>query len=221
MIRALIFDFDGLILDTEEPIFLAWQEIYQEFGCELKFDTWAAIIGTAAYAFNPITNLENLVEQELPREEIHQRQRQREMELISERSIEPGVVGYLRDAKKMGLKIGLASSSTCQWVTDHLSRLGLLDYFDCIMASDDVERTKPDPELYLGVMKELEVSADQAVVFEDSPNGILAAKRAGLFCVAVPNVLTFQLSLDQADLCLDSLADIPLKELLQKVDNTL
>ena len=221
MIRALIFDFDGLILDTEEPILLAWQEIYQEFGCELKFDTWASIIGTAGYAFNPITNLENLVKQELPREEIHQRQRQREMELISDRPVEPGVVGYLVDAETMGLKIGLASSSTCQWVTDHLSRLGLLDYFDCIMASDDVEQTKPDPELYLRVMKELEAGPDQAVVFEDSPNGILAAKRAGLFCVAVPNVLTSQLSLDLADLCLDSLADIPLKELLQRVDNHL
>jgi HAD superfamily hydrolase (TIGR01509 family) len=121
---------------------------------------------------------------------------------------------YLQDARRLGLKIGLASSSSCAWVTGHLRRLGLLDYFDCICARDDVRLTKPDPQLYTLAASRLEVDPGEAVAIEDSPNGILAAKRAGLHCLAVPNELTRQLSLDQADLCVESLADFPLEKLL-------
>jgi beta-phosphoglucomutase-like phosphatase (HAD superfamily) len=127
------------------------------------------------------------------------------------------VTDYLEDAKREGLLLGVASSSTCNWVTGHLSRLGLYDYFDYIRAKDDVRVTKPDPELYLAVLEAMNIQADQAVVFEDSPNGIRAAKQAGIFCVAVPNGLTRQLSLAEADLCLPSLADLSLEELLPKV----
>ena len=122
------------------------------------------------------------------------------------------------EAKKLGLKVGLASSSPCDWVTGHLSRLGLIQYFDCIYARDDVRRTKPDPELYLTVIDEFQIGSHEAVVFEDSPNGILAAKRAGLFCVAVPNPLTRQLRLDHADFRLNSLAEMPLSELLFQLE---
>jgi beta-phosphoglucomutase-like phosphatase (HAD superfamily) len=82
--------------------------------------------------------------------------------------------------------------------------------------SDDVLRTKPDPALYRLALKTLGVQAEQAIALEDSPNGILAAKRAGIFCVAIPNALTRQLVLDQADLCLTSLADLPLEQLLMQ-----
>jgi beta-phosphoglucomutase-like phosphatase (HAD superfamily) len=117
----------------------------------------------------------------------------------------------------LGLYLGLASSSSCKWVIDHLTRLGLVDYFDCICASDDVVHTKPDPELYLSVLRGLGVSAKEAIALEDSPIGIRAAKQAGLFCVAVPNPLTSQLALTQADLQLGSLAEMPLQQLLDKV----
>jgi HAD superfamily hydrolase (TIGR01509 family) len=126
----------------------------------------------------------------------------------------PGVEQLLRDAYDLGLKIGLASSSSCDWVQMHLSRLDLIKFFDCIYGKDDVRITKPDPELYESVLQALGARPDEAIVFEDSPNGILAAKRAGIFCVAVPNHLTQQLQLDQADLRLDSLADLSLQEIL-------
>lgn len=219
MIQALIFDFDGLILETEEPVYQSWQEIFQEYGCTFTFDLFSAHIGTTDGAFNPLVELESQVGKPLPGREIHQRQQAREMELVLKRSILPGVLDYLESAKAMGLKIGLASSSECAWVTGHLSRLGLIDYFDSIKGSDDVQNTKPDPELFLTSINDLGVSPDQAVVFEDSVNGIIAAKKAGLQCVWVPNILTNRLSTDLADIRLKSLEDIPLFELLQILDN--
>lgn len=218
MIRALIFDFDGLILETEEPIFVAWQEIYERHDCHLAYETWSSIIGTADYEFEPIAELERQLGQEVDRERLSRSQRQRELELILQQQPMPGVEGYLKDARQLGMKIGLASSSTCEWVTDHLGRLGLLGYFDSIYGSDDVERTKPDPALYLSVLADFALQPEEAIVFEDSPNGVLAANRAGIFCVAVPNAMTHGLPLDHADMRLESLADLSLGELLQQLN---
>lgn len=219
MIRALVFDFDGLILETEEPVYLSWLELYQKYGCQLSFEAWGSIIGTANGGFNPHTNLERCLGHSVP-EDAFQKRLQRETELIMERPILPGVEDYLKDAKRLGLKVGLASSSTCSWVTNHLERLGLIEYFEVIRASDDVKQTKPDPELYLSALAGLGVPANQAIALEDSPNGVAAAKNAGMYCVAIPNVLTRQLKLERADLRLDSLRDMKLESLLAKLDNS-
>jgi len=218
MIKALIFDFDGLILETEEPIYLAWQEIYQSYGCLLPLESWTSIIGTADYAFEPISELERQVGRQLDRQVLQTRQHQREAEMIMNRTAMPGVQDYLDDARRLGLSIGLASSSTCEWVTAHLERLGLVDYFDTIKGSDDVQRTKPDPQLFLAVLDDLKVGAEEAIVLEDSPNGVLAANRAGIYCVAVPNGMTRELQFDHADMQLESLADVPLEVLLAKIN---
>lgn len=124
---------------------------------------------------------------------------------------------YINDAKRLGLKLGLASSSPRNWVIDHLSRLELMAHFDCIKCAEDVQRTKPEPDLYQSVLKALEIRVDQVIALEDSPNGVLSAKRAGIFCVAVPNLLTRQLALDHADLRLNSLAELSLEKLLLEV----
>jgi beta-phosphoglucomutase-like phosphatase (HAD superfamily) len=102
-------------------------------------------------------------------------------------------------------------------VVGHLERLGLLPYFDIVLARDNVGHVKPDPELFLTALAGLGVQPEQALAFEDSPIGVAAAKRAGMTCVAVPNALTRLLPLDQADLCLDSMADLPLEELINKM----
>jgi HAD superfamily hydrolase (TIGR01509 family) len=213
MIKALVFDFDGLILETEGPIYQSWQEQYAAYGVPLPLETWGQIIGTSDH-FDVFGELERLAGRKLDREAVVARQKARETALVEGQPVRPGVEQYLQDARRLGLKIGLASSSSCAWVTGHLRRLGLLDYFDCICARDDVRLTKPDPQLYTLAASRLEVDPGEAVAIEDSPNGILAAKRAGLHCLAVPNELTRQLSLDQADLCVESLADFPLEKLL-------
>ena len=218
MIKALIFDFDGLILETEEPIYVSWQEIYRDYGCELTFESWADYIGSTEEAFNPFGELEKQAGESLPRQEIFDRQHQREMELVLKRGIMPGVLDYLEDAKELGLKIGLASSSKCDWVTGHLERLGVIGYFDSIKGADDVSRTKPDPELFDLVLADLGVRPEQAVVLEDSVNGIRAAKKAGTFCVWVPNKLTSRLKTDQADMSMQSLEELPLSDLLEYIN---
>ena len=100
----------------------------------------------------------------------------------------------------------------------HLDRLGVTDLFDAIVTGDDVARVKPDPELYLLALARLGLEPHEAIVFEDAPNGVLAAKRAGIFTVAVPNALTCDLPLDHADLRVASLADLPLTDLLAAVE---
>lgn len=218
MIRALIFDFDGLVLETEGPVFQSWQELYRSYGCYLSFAKWATIIGTTDGEFDPWDDLEKQVGRFLDRSTVDQQRLQRELDLIAARPIMPGVQEYLEDARRLGLKLGMASSSSSEWVTGHLIRLGLINYFDCIKTRDDVRQTKPDPELFLAVLAELDIRPDQAIVFEDSPNGILAANRAGIYCVVVPNELTRTLPIDQAHKRLDSLADLPLENLLQEIE---
>jgi len=217
MIRALVFDFDGLILETEQPLYQSWQELYSANGLELPFDLWALNIGTSDEPFDPHTALENLPGWNLEKNQELARRLQRELDLIGLRPAQPGVVEYLQDARRLGLKVGLASSSSCKWVTGHLERLGLLEYFQCVQARDDVQVTKPDPELYLSTVQLLGARPEEAIAFEDSPNGILAAKRAGMHCVAVPSLLTRNLDTSLADLTVGSLAEISLEELIREI----
>lgn len=216
MIRAIVFDFDGLILDTELPEFQSWQEIYQAHGCTLPLAVWATCIGTTE-AFDPYAYLEEQLGRAIDREAVQLRQRQQCDALIAAQAVLPGVHDYIADARRLDLQLGVASSSSRAWVHGHLTRLELHQHFVCIACRDDVPRTKPDPALYQAALAALGVRPEEAIALEDSPNGILAAKRAGLFCVAVPNVLTRQLPLDHADLQIPSLAALPLSELLRTI----
>ncbi len=217
MIRGLIFDFDGLILETEGPVYQSWVELYQEYGQELPFEVWATIIGTASQEhFNPFEMLEEKIGKKLDRENLSARRVARELELIHAQTVLPGVEEKITSAKALGLKLGIASSSDREWVVGHLTRLRLAHHFDAIHTADDVEHTKPDPELYRLALRSLGLRPQEAIVFEDSPNGVKAARSAGIFTIAVPNPLTRQLSLDHADLILDSLVDLPLDQLLAR-----
>lgn len=219
MIKALVFDFDGLILETELPVYLSWKELFQAHGMDLPFERWAVNIGTAEEVFNPILELQQKIGNGKDLEYQLSRRQERELQLIGDQPPLPGILDYLEDARRMGLKIGLASSSSCNWVEGHLQRLRLREYFDCVRARDDVHLTKPDPALYLSAVSGLGVKPHQALALEDSRNGILAAKEAGLFCVAVPNTLTRLTDTSLADLTLSSLQELSLSELLQKVEN--
>lgn len=218
MLRALIFDFDGLILDTENSEFISWQEMYAEHQVQLLLEEWAVCIGSGAETFDVYGHLETLVGHPLAREEIRQRRMQRHTALLAEEVLLPGVEDYLQNAKRLGLKSGVASSSSRKWVAGHLERLGILHYFNYLRCGDEVQHKKPDPELYLAVLAALNVSADEAIALEDSPNGVRAAQRAGIFCVAVPNIITSQLPLDHADLRLTSMAAMSLEKLLALVE---
>lgn len=218
-IRGLLFDFDGLLVDTETPSRLVWEELYSEHGHELPRDQWATLVGTIGAPFDPLGHLEELIGRSLDQEALHARRRTREFELIDLEELRPGVERYFADAERLGLRTAVVSSSDDDWIERHLGRLGHLEGLDAIVAANgDTGRAKPRPDLYLDALVRLELGPDEAIAFEDSPNGVTAAKAAGLFCIAVPNPITATLALDHADLVLESLADLPLPELIGRFD---
>jgi HAD superfamily hydrolase (TIGR01509 family) len=219
VIRAVVFDFDGLILDTEEPVYRSWLEVYGAHGEELPFDRWVSIVGSTTIGFHPQHHLEERIGRPLTQEELDRRIARR-TEMIVARAPLPGVVERIEEARTMGLRLGVASSSTQEWVRGHLERLGILGRFDCIRCRDDVANPKPEPDLYVAVVECLGVGPGEAIAIEDSPNGVTAAHRAGLRCVAIPNTITAQLDLGEADLTLRSLADVTMAELLERLPAT-
>jgi len=215
-IRGLLFDFDGLIVDTEGAAVAAWQELYREHGQELPLDLWVTLIGTIGAPFEPMAHLEELVGRPLDGE-VSKRLQERELALGDLEQLRPGVLEYLEDAQALGLRTAIVSSSSRWWVDRHLARLEREKHWDAILTADnDPSRAKPTPTLYLEALETLELEHTQAVAFEDSPNGIRAAKAAKIFTVAVPNPITSTLDFEDADLVLDSLSDLPLPKLLER-----
>lgn len=220
-IRTLLFDFDGLILDTETPEVDVWKTIYAEYGLSYPQDLWSQNIGMWPHdsGFDPARHLRQLAQASPDEEALRARHRQESDVRIEREPVSAGVSEYLAAAKRLGIKTGIVSSSWRKWVEGHLARLGLLRHFDCVITSDLVERgrTKPHPDLYLKALEVLNVPARQAIAFEDSPHGIAAARAAGIFAVAVPNPATAQLDLSKANVVVKSLAAVPLEELLRQV----
>ena len=214
MIRALVFDFDGLILETETPAYETWAEIYKEHGHVLPLDRWFDYIGREGGFFDAADHLAALVGEGFDRDAARKRRDAKKTDLIAALDVMAGVREYVADAKRLGLRLAVASSSSRPWVLGHLERLRLHAEWDAVRTRDDVARTKPAPDLYLAAVEALGVAPREAVAFEDSRNGIAAAKDAGLLCVAVPNALTADMDLSRADVKLGSLADTPLEELL-------
>ncbi len=218
MIKALIFDFDGLILDTETPEVLVWQSIYKEHGFELPVEEWEKTVGGYGISsFDPAQNLSLLTQGRLDPVSLKARYRLEADAIIHANPIMPGIMDMIGSAKENGLKVAIGFSSPHSWVDTHAQRLDIYHHFDQIICQDDVApgRTKPHPDIYLKALETLQVDKTEAVVFEDSPNGVLASKRAGVFVVAVPNPLTAKMNV-QGDLTVSSLADLSLHDLINR-----
>jgi HAD superfamily hydrolase (TIGR01509 family) len=179
-------------------------------------EVWGDVIGRGASYFDPYQELVAKLGHDLDREAVLNRRRARHMEMVAELEVLPGVRDAIAEARRLGLRLGVASSSSRAWVTGHLARLGL-DGFECVRCRDDVTNTKPDPELYLSVCACLGVLPEEAIALEDSANGIAAAKAAGMRCVAIPNPMTAGLDLSAADLRLESLGDLSVADLLERL----
>lgn len=218
MVSAVVFDFDGLLVDTESVVLRAWEEEFERHGVAFPTDRWirqsvGSVKGQVGY-LDEYGELERLVGGPVDRDEIHGRRIARHDELLARPRANPGVERWLDDVESRGLPMGVASSSTREWVTKLLDRMGWLERFAAVVCRDDVGVPKPDPAVYRTAVERLGVSADESVALEDSPTGIAAARAAGLFAVAVPSPITRVLDFDGADHVVDSLAHFDLDALV-------
>ena len=217
MITAIVFDLDGLMIDTERTSLQSWREAYEAAGFELPLDDWRTTVGTWGASFDPAADLGLRRGRPMTADELDIR-RTREWELAADLPLMPGVREHLEAASRWGLGLGVASSSSRRWVMGQLERLGISGYFDCVCTRDDVLQTKPDPSLYYRALLHLGVDGTEAIAYEDSPNGLYAAKAAGLRCVVVPGPLTADGDYSTADVVVASLADVEPKTLWDFID---
>ena len=217
---ALIFDFDGLILDTESSAYHSTAEMFAEHGVELQLAEWQEIIGTFDHP-HWTELLAARLGRPVDRAKWTPRRDRRKLELLEPETARPGVSELLETARTNGVSLGVASSSPAEWVIPHLERLDLATYFGAILTRTDVDcdprRTKPAPDIYLLALDALGVDPRRTIAIEDSPNGVVAAKAAGLWCVAVPGPITRGLDFAAADLVVDSLVAVELESLYASV----
>jgi putative hydrolase of the HAD superfamily len=212
MIRALVFDFDGLILDTESALIGAYAHQHALHGRPFDRARFLESVGHADYAFDPWHAFEKQADRATLEEA--RRQRNRELELLL--PILPGVTALLEAGRAAGLRLAVASNSRHPHVEGHLQRLGLKAYFEFFACREDVPSPKPEPDVYQLVLHRFGLRGHEAIAFEDSRTGILAATRAGLYAVAVPGPSTAHHDFALATVRAASLADLVLPDLLAR-----
>jgi HAD superfamily hydrolase (TIGR01509 family) len=218
MIDTVIFDFDGVIIDTETPDFLTWQAVFESHGVDLEMDVWLRHVGGKSGAFRAHDYLERATGKVFDKDKLQQNRRSQYVQLVESYPLMPGILDYIFTCQEIGIHVGLASSSPMEWVQGHLKRMGILQHFECIRSADDVRYVKPKPDLYLACLEFFNTNPEHSVAIEDSLNGLSAAKSAGMYCVAVPNSITRNFVFQDADCVLESLADIPLRDLIQRLE---
>ena len=216
-VRAFLFDFDGLILDTETASRDGWAWLYREHGHELPPEKWALMVGTVD-GWDIWGHLEELAGP-LDRERENERRVAHELSLLELEELRPGIAEYIEAADRHGIKRAIVSSASRRWIDEHLERLERAYGWSAIVTADhDPARAKPNPLLYREALELLEVPPGDAVAFEDSPNGARAAQEAGIFVVGIPNAVTADLGLhEHADLVVDSLADLAPSDLIARL----
>lgn len=206
---AVLFDFDGVLVDTEWAIYDAWHRLFLEHGHPLPLETYNQCIGSDFATWSPKDHLEDLTGQSFDWHQLDpERQERIETELASSGPM-PGVTATLEHLKRAGLPLAVVSSSSHRWVDGWLAKLRLSQYFAATVCRGDAPRIKPAPDLFLEAAARLGAAAADCLVVEDSLNGLRAAKAAGMRVWVVPNRVTACLDFPGADLILPSLEEFP------------
>ena len=218
MVSALLLDFDGLLYDSETSAYEAWRELYEAHGAPFPLELWRTeVMGRppGSSGFDAVSHLEQLTGERYDHAAVRTRRAARRAAMLPH-GLMPGADALLAQARRRGIRTAIVTSNDRGRVTEHLARAGSHHRWDAVVAADgDPARGKPRPTLYLEALRELGLSAGDAIAFEDSPNGVAAATAAGLYTVAVPNVLTEGApGLELADEMVASLEGYPIPETL-------
>jgi len=217
-IDAVIFDFDGLVLDTETVVYESWRRVYRAHGHDLPIEAWIAHLGMPSTTFDHHADIEQLADVQLDRDEVRQQRDAYVYATLDAYDALPGVIDWIKACEDMGLKRAVCSGSSHRWVERHLNRLGLLDRFQTIVCGEDTTEHKPEPAPFLETARQLDVEPTRCLVLEDSLNGIRAAKAAGMWAAAVPTEMTARLNFTEADRVIASLAEQSLSHLIASLE---
>jgi len=215
LIKAVIFDFDGTIIDTETP----WFEIYrtvlkEDYNFDLALEEFVKIVGTTnGTLFDFIDqSLDSPMDRRLFKEKTHSYY----LNIKNDLPLRDGFLETLHRIKDNGLKLAIASSSHREWIVGFLDKYELTDYFPIIRSSEDVEEVKPNPDLYIKTIEALGIEPHEAVAVEDSVNGSLAAIRAGINCLIIPNDVTKTLTFHENAKLIQSYTEFDCNHFLRK-----
>ena len=218
-VRAIIFDFDGLLVDTETCMYKVWETLLAPYNVDVSPLQVAGLVGCSAPATFLHQKYRNVTGIDISNEKITSLVLSKAYELVEKLDAREGVREYLAYAKRSGWKIALATSSESAHYLPILKRLELHTLFDHFIGAEDIvlARRKPEPDVYLKAVEKLGVESSQVIAFEDSPPGITAAKAAKITTVAVPNFLTRHLDVSHAHRVLHSMAEISLPQLITEL----
>jgi HAD superfamily hydrolase (TIGR01509 family) len=215
-VQAVVFDFDGLLMDTETTMVESWQAEWAHHGLELDLvDFWPGHGGDITDTRYEL--LAAAVGPGFDRAASHARRTAHRDRMHSELDFRPGIREWISAARSLGLQVAIASSSQRRWVVGHLERVNALELFDLIVTGDEVSTHKPDPAIYELALQRLAVPGSQAIAVEDTAHGVAAAQAAGMYAVAIPNPYVTEAAVAGADLVLGSADDLLLSELLLSV----
>ncbi|WP_034271068.1 HAD family hydrolase [Actinospica robiniae] len=217
-IEAIVFDFDGLLMDTETTLLDCWQYEWRQHGLELDQTSFFADHGGDITA-ERYRQLAEAVGPGYDYESSHARRTAYRQRLHDELGLCDGIEEWLAQAHDVGLRCAIASSSPEHWVTEMLQRINHIDDFTTLATGDEVPAVKPAPDVYLLAIERLGLQPAQAVAVEDTPHGVAAAKAAGLPCIAIPNPFADPARFTAADLVLPSAAALPLLEAVEAVES--
>lgn len=215
--EAIIFDFDGLLMDTERCSLETWQHLWTDHGLELDVSTFFANHG-GDITEDRYALLAAAAGATFDRDASHARRLAHRDRLHASLGYRAGIEAWLARASALGIRLAIASSSSRAWLTSHLERVGDLSRFEVLAGGDEVADHKPDPAIYQLALERLDIDPHRAIAVEDTPHGVLAAHAAGLRCVAIPNLHPYPATFTAASLVVESAADLGLDALLARVD---
>ncbi len=209
MLEAVIFDWDGTLADSKKYIVKAFQKVLREVGCEVTDEYIDRLIGIGPRnIFKEALKSANMPYSEEMINEMIEKKIKVQMKFLTEIELFDGAVELLRSLHNR-VKMALATMSNRKVIEKILDEKGVRKYFDVVITVDEVNKPKPDPEIFLKSAAKLECKPERCVVVEDSIFGVMAAKRANMKCIAVPtgSYSKEELGKYKPDLLVDSLND--------------